>query len=402
MIQINDIHKSMLEKLFDSSDKFLLTIDNDTKILDYNENFEPYKHRIKYFKELITYTHTNDFLKHIESLCNPNHTIKFTTNLSFNKSDVEDIPSTYDIILHKENDLIYVIADPKPPLSHNDAKLYLNLVNEYSKNSRELIKTKLKLQKMNTQLASEVDKQVSELREKDELLLKQTKDAAMGEMIDSIAHQWKNPLNTMKVFASTIKMEYELFDTPNDQNIINYAGKIEEQIDHLNVTLDEFRSFFRPNIPKQKVSIKTVIDSVKILMKDDLIKSKINIKTQGDLDQKISIIPNQFKHVIINLITNCKDAFIENNIKDRLITFNAQSNDENIILQVSDNAGGIPEEIINKVFEANFTTKEAGKGTGIGLHMTKQIIDKMDAEINVYNIENGVCFEIIIAKNTQS
>lgn len=395
MLSIDKLDVIMFEKLFEGSDKFLLKIDKDTKILDCNQSFLPMCKKFEYLKDIITYTHLNDFYNYFDTLSLANPIVKFTTNFCFDKNDVEDIPSTYDMVMYFVENEIFVIADPKAPLSHDDAKLYLNLVNDYSKNSRELTKTKLKLQYLNEQLENEVQRQVNEIRQKDEMILKQSKDAAMGEIIDSIAHQWKNPLNTMKVFSQSIKLEYELFDVPQEDRIIDHAQKIEDQIDHLVETLDEFRLFFRPNIPVQEVSIRSLIQSVHVLMKDELLRHKINIQTIGELDTKISIVPNQFKHVLINLISNSKDAFIDNAIENRLITFEVLQKENKTVLKICDNAGGIPEDIIGSVFEANFTTKELGKGTGIGLYMTKQIIDRSQATILVYNVPNGACFEII-------
>ncbi len=394
MLTIDKFDKKVFELLIDDSDKYLFAIDKDTKILDYSKNFSVYSKHYKYLKDLITYTHINDFLMAISSLTTEQPLKKLTTNFSFNKDDVEDIPSTFDVVMSLQGDMILVIADPKSALSHDDAKLYLNLVNDYAVKSRELTKTKIKLQKLNQELEEEVARQVSELRHKDELLMKQAKDAAMGEIIDSIAHQWKNPLNAINVYSQSIKLEYELFGNPEQEMIFKSLDGIEDQVHHLVETLDEFRSFFRPNIPKQEITIKSIMDSVAILMKDELIKNKIHFKFSGDIENKVSIIPNQFKHVIINLMSNSKDAFNDNDIENRVISIDAKQHDTHTILKMSDNAGGIPLDIIDKIFDANFTTKEMGKGTGIGLYLTKQIIDKMDGKIKAYNCSGGVCFEI--------
>lgn len=258
---------------------------------------------------------------------------------------------------------------------------------------------KLKLQKLNDNLQEEVEKVVKELRRKDELLLKQSKDAAMGEMIDAIAHQWKNPLGIIRMLAQTIKLEYELDNEPEITQIIQSSSKIEEQIDHLLETLEEFRSFFRPKATQQEITIDTLINSVNILLKDELIKNTIQIVKKGDISSKITIYPNEFKHVLINLINNSRDAFIENKITDRIITYTIHDNNDTIVIELCDNAGGIPDKILPKIFDANFTTKEQGKGTGIGLYMTKQILDKIKASIKVHNSENGTCFQITIKKD---
>jgi signal transduction histidine kinase len=132
-------------------------------------------------------------------------------------------------------------------------------------------------------------------------------------------------------------------------------------------------------------------------MKDELIKGQITVNIEGDENLQVNIIPNQFKHVLINLISNSRDAFKENNIKKRLINFVIENENNKPTLKVYDNAGGAKQEVIDNIFEANFTTKEIGKGTGIGLYMTKLIIDKIDGKIEAYNYEDGLCFKIMFS-----
>jgi len=392
MLKFDIINKEILEKLFEHTDKLLLCINKDTKIIDYNETFEPYSH-IKYLNELITYTHLNEFTSNLNKLCEQTPVLKFMTNFSFDKNDIEDIPCTYQVIIYlSDEEHIYLLADPKPSLSHNDAKVYLSLVNDYSQTSRELTKTKNKLQKLNNNLEKEVEKAVTELRAKDEILLKQAKDAAMGEMIDSIAHQWKNPLSIINMLSQSINLEYELMDEPDIKHILAQSNKIQETVHHLVETLEEFRSFFRPNIPLQEVTLKEMIDSVHLLMKDQLVINSVQTNIIGDPTLTVKIIPNQFKHVLINLLNNSKDAFNEQNIENKLVEYEISKNGSKILLKIIDNAGGIPENIIDHIFEANFTTKAEGKGTGIGLYMTQQIIDKIGATIKVQNVKDGTCF----------
>ena len=133
-----------------------------------------------------------------------------------------------------------------------------------------------------------------------------------------------------------------------------------------------------------------------LLIKDELLKNNINIEKDIDQNIKLNGIENEFKHVILNLISNSKDAYIENNLEERIIGFNLFKQNKNIILEVYDKAGGIPQSIIDTVFNANVTTKKEGKGTGIGLYMTTQIIDKLNGKISVQNKNNGAVFTITI------
>lgn len=261
---------------------------------------------------------------------------------------------------------------------------------------------KIALKKLNGNLVEMVREKINELRKKDKLMQKQSMDAAMGEMIDAIAHQWKGPLNSIKILTASYEVEFDYKEKPDINSLKNISSQIDTQVEHLIDTLDEFRSFFRPNQEFKTVSLSNLINSVLLLMKDELIRHNIETFLTGDAGIEVSVIPNEFKHVIINLISNSKDAFAENNIKDKTIEFKVeQQKDSKVILKICDNAGGIKKDTISHIFEANFTTKSEGKGTGIGLYMTKQILDKHKAKSNVYNKDNGICFEIVLDKADQ-
>lgn len=389
MLDHNCINKNILKNLFSNSNKYIFLIDRKSKILDFSENFTSKKEKFTHLTDLITYTHSDHFLNEIESLDKNNNLLKFTTNFSFNKADVTELPDTFEIILYLQEDQnILVVADPKPALSNHDAKMYLSLVNDFSKSSRELNKTKKNLKKLNDTLQQEIDNAVLQIRKKDEMLLKTAKDAAMGEMIDSIAHQWKGPLNAIGLVAQGIQLDYELFGEIDIQKTLSNATVIENQVEHLINTINEFRTFFRPNIKTQLTMMEDVISSVTTLMKDEILKKRIHIDILGDKSLQFVCNPNHFKHVLINFISNSIDSFEEKSIENRNIIFTLINNSDNLSIKYTDNAGGIPDDIINNVFEANFTTKKNGKGTGIGLYLVKQIIDKMSASIKVKNITN--------------
>lgn len=396
MLDYKIIDNEIVEELFSNSKKLILKINSNLEIIDYNDAFEELNFLGNNISDLITYTHIKEFKKRVNNLNKTDSIAKFLSNFSFDKENVEDIPNSYEIILKlNEDESITLIAEPMLPLSHSDAKVYLSLINDFSKTSRELTKTKQRLQYLNANLQEEVEKRVQEIREKDELILKQSKDAIMGEMIDSVAHQWKSPLGVIKLLAETIKLELEFFETPNLENILDDSKKIEEQVDHLVETLDEFRNFFRPITQLENVCLFNIAESVKVLMHDELIKNNITIDINDSSNRKVNLITNQFKHVLINLISNSKDAFVENSVEHREIEIRIFDEEEFVILEFQDNAGGIPENLFEKIFEDNFTTKEVGKGTGIGLFMSKRILEKIDAEIKVFNKDQGSVFRVV-------
>lgn len=240
-------------------------------------------------------------------------------------------------------------------------------------------------------------KLTTKVKKQDELIKSQSKLAAMGEMIDAIAHQWMHPLTLINLYMD-IMSEDKKYGELSDDRIDEYVVKTKEQVKHLVDTLEEFRRFFRPNFHLEEVYLKDIINSVTTLMKDELIKNKIVVDYTNVGDEKVNVVPNEFKHVLINLLSNSKDAFNEKGIKNRTVSFSTQSEKNNIELSVSDNAGGIPNDIIKRVFDAHLTTKKDGKGTGIGLYLSKQIVEKVGATIKVESSSYGTCFVISFSK----
>jgi len=258
----------------------------------------------------------------------------------------------------------------------------------------EKIKLRYELREYQESLEEKVKEQVSMLRQKDELIQKREKLASMGEMIDAIAHQFRQPLGIIRLQNQEVeyilKEELKCF---ND-DLGDALGSSHKQINHLVETIEEFRRFFRTDTKLETIKVKDIFNSVLLLIKDELIKNNIIpiIDIQDDIT--IDVIPNEFKHILINLINNAKEAYSED-IKERQITLSAYKNDHQTILEVSDNAGGIPKDIIGKIFDSAFSTKGIEKGTGIGLYISKTIANKIGAELKVENIEGGAKFRIL-------
>ncbi len=243
-------------------------------------------------------------------------------------------------------------------------------------------------------LEIKIDEAIFETRQKDKRILKNEKLAAMGEMIDSIAHQWKQPVSVIKMCLDMI--ELDMMQGHLDKKYITKNIETSNlQIDHLVKTIDEFRDFFKPNESVELFELKTLVQKALLLVKDELIKNSITYTLNIEDEPHININKNSFIHVLINLINNAKDAFNENNISNREIKISAFKDQDQIVLKVCDNAGGIKESIIDRVFESRFTTKDHIKGTGIGLYMSKQILEKYNGSIEVYNSKQGACFKIV-------
>ena len=280
------------------------------------------------------------------------------------------------------------------PLEIHQYTSVIQKVIEKLKNKQELYEYKINLEK-------KVEEEIFKRTTSEKMLLQQSKLAVMGEMMDAVAHQWRQPINNINMNVDMLQYDFE-DDLITKHYIEEFSQKISTQILHMNSTLNEFRSFFRPDKKIEPFRIEKATQSVLLLLKDELIKNTIKVTVQIDTNFRIEAIENEFKHVLINLINNSKDAFSEHDIKDKLITICTKSENDKNLITISDNAGGIPLNVIDNVFEANITTKSEGKGTGIGLYMSKQIVEKYSGTIDVKNIENpkGSLFTIVFPKTT--
>lgn len=257
------------------------------------------------------------------------------------------------------------------------------------------VKTHLKLKEFMDNLSHKADKETELRLHQEKILIQQSKQAAMGEMIDAIAHQWMQPLNlmSMDVEMLTFDFEYEN-ETINSQYIENFSTKFNNQITHLKETMNKFRTFLRPVNHDESFSVDEAIEATLVLLHDEMIKNNIQINTSLAKGIIFEGSATEFKHILINLINNSKDAFIEKDIQNRTIDLILKK-EKQVTLEVIDNAGGIPPSIIHDIFNANVTTKELGKGTGIGLYISQQIANKLLIALTVENTTDGAKFILI-------
>ncbi|MEA3290023.1 MAG: ATP-binding protein, partial [Campylobacterota bacterium] len=265
------------------------------------------------------------------------------------------------------------------------------IINQSDKQQRKLLELNEELDQYKNHLEEKVEKEISKRKEKEKMLFQQSKLAAMGEMMDAVAHQWKQPINVINMQVDMMSYDFE-DGLVNEKYINEFQENVFTQVKHMTSTLDEFRSFFRPNKEAEEFDVKTMIDKVLLLVKDEFIKNQIQIVVNDKKNFTLTGIENEFKHLIINIINNAKDAFNENNIKDREISINLLSDEAGKKIEIQDNAGGIPDHVIGDIFKANVTTKEDGKGTGIGLYMSSQIAVKHNGELSVVNDNGGAKF----------
>jgi len=247
------------------------------------------------------------------------------------------------------------------------------------------------LDNLNQDLSDRIEIEVSLSKVNQKRYEQQAKMAAMGEMMDAVAHQWKQPLNALSMMGELLLDDYVdgLVDKPYVENLLEDS---QIQIDHMVNTLNEFRNFFRPKQEKENFGIKRCVQSVMLLVRDEFIKNNINITVESEDELLLYGIENEFKHLILNIINNAKDAFNERDIKERNIFISFYIKNNFIYIDILDTAGGIALHVIDDIFKPEVTTKEEGKGTGIGLYMSSQIAQKLNGSLSVKNIDNGACF----------
>jgi len=251
------------------------------------------------------------------------------------------------------------------------------------------------LRRLNEELDTRVAQRTQELRQKDQLMIQQSRHAAMGEMIHNIAHQWRQPLNALGLTIQRIQLFHELgeFDKPFlDQSV----GDCMLLIQHMSKTIDDFRDFFKPDKEPEEFTLGEVVQRTLQLIKASFENNQIRIVCDH-LDQvTITGYPNEYSQVILNILSNAKDALLDREVPDPMVTIEARAEAGRSLLIISDNAGGIPDDILPKIFDPLFTTK-GPQGTGIGLFMAKTIIERsMQGQVTVRNAEDGAEFRIVV------
>jgi signal transduction histidine kinase len=259
-----------------------------------------------------------------------------------------------------------------------------------------LEKRNREIEDLNVTLEKRVKEELATSREKDYMLIQQSRLAAMGEMIGHIAHQWRQPLNLLGLLLVNIKDDFE-YDELDKANLDAYTSKAEKLIDKMSATIDDFRNFFHPNKEKEEFSPAKAIEETFKLIEDSFKYENINVTIEEETDLTVLGYPNEYSQVVLNLVNNAGDAIKEKGGKDGSIMINVGRDNSNCVVTITDNGGGIPEEIIEKIFDPYFSSKKEGAGTGLGLYMSKMIIeDNMDGRIEVRNVKGGARFRVLL------
>jgi len=287
-------------------------------------------------------------------------------------------------------------------LSESDTKIekvHPSIFTEHKITSAELHRTQAlstlikrttkELEDLNQNLNTRVENQIKINQEKDMMLTLLHTQAQLGSTLEMILHQWRQPISAITSTLSTIQVYQEteiLTDDILNENIKN----VMRYTNHLNTTIEDFRDLFKSTNTNTNIAIDELITKSLTIIEPILKENKVAIDLDISINNIISIPVGLMMQVILNIVKNALDILLKNQVKDPTISIKSYQKENNSIIQVIDNAGGIPEDIIDKIFQNNFTTKAKGEGTGIGLNMSKKIIEtKVNGTLTAHNNSNN-------------
>ncbi|WP_320035801.1 PAS domain S-box protein [Halarcobacter sp.] len=366
------------EHIFNNSGVGILIVDKNRTILEVN----------KTFCDIVGYSYEELINKHARVLHISDESSKKFGEIAFNT-----------VLENNTLDLEYKFR-------HRDgSSIWIKITGDVIKDKQEVlwiitninkrVMFQEELAKLNDTLNSKIDSQIKILREKDRQLQYQGRLAQMGEMLNMISHQWRQPLMSISATTSFLQAKL-LIEEFNQEEFLNELHLIDDSAEHLSNTINDFRNFFK--LDKQKVitSLEDIVENTLKIVKPILLNNQINLIIDFKSHDNIYTLENELRQVVLNILKNAEDAFIENNIKNRTIQIKTYSKNDFAYLDISDNAGGIKEENLNKIFNTYFTTKSSTNGTGLGLCMSKTIIeDNCKGYLTaINNKNNGATFSI--------
>ncbi|MBJ6725275.1 PAS domain-containing protein [Geomesophilobacter sediminis] len=236
---------------------------------------------------------------------------------------------------------------------------------------------------------------IEALREKDRMLMQQSRQAAMGEMIGNIAHQWRQPLNALALMIQSLSVEKQLGEL-TEEYLLSIEQKSMKIIHHMSQTINDFRNYFKPDKEKAPFIVSSAVRSTVSFLEESFFCQDIEIRVHIDEDVVVDGYPNEYAQVLLNILNNARDAFLDREVPPpRIIEIRVAGREGRSVVTVVDNAGGISEAVLPKIFEPYFTTKEPDRGTGVGLFMSKSIVEKnMGGRLTARNVNGGAEFTI--------
>jgi PAS domain S-box-containing protein len=281
-----------------------------------------------------------------------------------------------------------------PDAAGRECRVAVIDITERRRAEGELALKRRELEDINRFLERSIAQAVEELRQKDEMLILQDRLSVMGEMINNIAHQWNQPLNSLGLVIQQLPLFHGMGEL-SGEFLEESAEQAMDLIQHMSQTIEVFRSLFKVDKDTTTFSVNQVIARTLSLVEKTLQDQGIEVVFHPGVDPVATGYPNEYSQVLLNILLNARDALVEHQVVSARISIRAVSEGGRSVVTISDNAGGIPEEVLDRIFDAYFTTKGPEKGTGIGLFMSRTIIEKsMKGRLTARNVTGGAEFMI--------
>ena len=265
-------------------------------------------------------------------------------------------------------------------------------------NNESLNELKVMMNNMIDNLEFKIQEEIDKRVEQEQLLIQQSKLAAMGEMIGNIAHQWRQPLAQISAIHMNMRVTYD-FDKFTKEYLKEKIKEANTLTSYMSQTITDFQNFFKPQGEKEEFSVQKACEDAYSILESSLKYHNVEVNFNIKEDTIINGHKNEYSQVILNVLSNAKNILIEREIKEPKIDIEIKTGDTYALVKIKDNAGGIKEEILNKIFDPYFTTRHKTQGTGIGLYMSKTIIERnMNGYINARNEDDGALFTIKVEK----
>lgn len=272
--------------------------------------------------------------------------------------------------------------------SHNIPKKFLNRKDDIGDFHKAILS-----------IQSEMKRESEQNREKDILMIYQSRQAKMGEMIGTISHQWKQPLNTINLILANFYDDYK-YNELDDKEFEKTISAIRNIVDNMADTINDFTDFLRPNKESKIFNVEKSIYKALALIEANFKYHRISVQVEVDPEIKIFGCENEFSHVLFNVLNNAIDAIVDSKVEEKLIDIRGFIKNSKAIIEITNTGDHIPEELLEKLYLPYFTTKEDKEGIGIGLYISKVIVEQsMNGKITLENIEDGVCCRISVATN---
>jgi len=297
-------------------------------------------------------------------------------------------------LVKEESRQLFVQIEALASVSGDECRAAVIDISERRRADDALAEKQLELEEINRSLESRIVQAVNELRSKDQMLILQDRRAVMGEMIVNIAHQWRQPLNLLGLYIQELPLDISS-GAFSAETAEDYVGKCMQLIMHMSQTINDFKSFFRSDKEIVTFGVAQVIGHTISMVEKSFQNQRIRISFATEGNPIVTGFPNEYAQVLLNILMNARDELVGRDVDDALISIHAVEHDGKTIVTIADNAGGIAHEILDRLFDPYFSTKGPDKGMGVGLFMSKTIIEKnMGGRLMVRNTWEGAEFSI--------